>query len=134
MPVRSAMVQKRSLSNITNFMTGSSRRECKEGDVDCVPPLPKCITMLRSTQSGQTNFRRLSTYSVSPRVNFKQCHADTVPAEAIAAAAKRAGGIVVCLEEQLSIQGQAVRGAYKCMYWLAEYIYFSCSILPSQLF
>ena len=37
-PVRSAMAQKRSL---TDFMTGSSRKEREEGDVDCVPPPPK---------------------------------------------------------------------------------------------
>ena len=48
----------------------------------------------------------------------------TIPAEAIAAAAKRSNGIVVCLEEQVSIQRQAVRGAFKSMYWLAEYIIF----------
>ena len=35
------MAQKRSLSKITDFMTGSSRKERVEGDVDCVPPPPK---------------------------------------------------------------------------------------------
>ena len=40
-PVRSAIGQKRSLSKITDFMTGSSRKEREEGDVDCVPPPPK---------------------------------------------------------------------------------------------
>ena len=40
-PVRSAMAQERSLSKITDFMTGSSRKEREEGDVDCVPPPPK---------------------------------------------------------------------------------------------
>ena len=53
-----------------------------------------------------------------------RCHTDTVPAEAIAAAAKCSGGIAVCLEEQVSIQRQAVRGAFKCMYWLGECILF----------
>ena len=40
-PVRSAMAQKRSLSKITDFMTGSSRKERVERDVDCVPPPTK---------------------------------------------------------------------------------------------
>ena len=35
------MAQKRSLSKITDFMTGSSRKEREEGDVNCVPPPPK---------------------------------------------------------------------------------------------
>ena len=35
------MAQKRSLFKITDFMTGSSRKEREEGDVDCVPPPPK---------------------------------------------------------------------------------------------
>ena len=48
------------------------------------------------------------------------CHADAIQAEAIAAAAKCSGGIAACLEEQVSLQRQAVRGAFKCMYWLAK--------------
>ena len=32
------MAQKGSLSKITNFMTGSSRKECEERDVDCISP------------------------------------------------------------------------------------------------
>ena len=53
-----------------------------------------------------------------------RCYTNTVPAVAIAAAAKCSGGIAVCLKEQVSIQRQVVRGAFKCMYWLAEYIIF----------
>ena len=49
-PVRSALARKQSLSNITDFMTGSSRRERiyarKAGCVDCVLPLSKCVTAL----------------------------------------------------------------------------------------
>ena len=41
-PVRSATAQKRSLYKITDFMTGSLRREHEERDVDCIPPLSKC--------------------------------------------------------------------------------------------
>ena len=39
-------------------------------------------------------------------------HADAVQAEAIATAAKRSGGIAACMEEQVSLQRQAVRGAF----------------------
>ena len=35
------MAQKRSLSKITDFIPGSSRKEREEGDVDCVPPPTK---------------------------------------------------------------------------------------------
>ena len=35
-----------------------------------------------------------------------RCHADAVQAEAIAAAAKRSGGIAACLEEQVSLPRQ----------------------------
>lgn len=49
-----------------------------------------------------------------------RCHADAVQAEAIAAAAKRSGGIASCMTEQVSLKRQAVRGAFKCMYWLAK--------------
>ena len=35
------MARKGSLSKITDFMTGSSRKEREEGDVDCVPPPTK---------------------------------------------------------------------------------------------
>ena len=49
-----------------------------------------------------------------------RCHADAIQAEGIAAAAKRSGGIAACLEEQVSLQRHAVRGAFKCMYWLAK--------------
>ena len=37
-----------------------------------------------------------------------RCHAVAVQAEAIAAAAKRSGGIAACLEEQVSLPRQAV--------------------------
>ena len=37
-----------------------------------------------------------------------RCHTDAVQAEAIAAAAKRSGGIAACLEEQVSLPRQAV--------------------------
>ena len=37
------MAQKRSLSKITDFITGSSRKEREEGDVDCIPPPTKRI-------------------------------------------------------------------------------------------
>ena len=48
-----------------------------------------------------------------------QCHADAVQAEAMAAA-RRSGGISASIEEQVSLQRQAVRGAFKCLYWLAK--------------
>ena len=43
-----------------------------------------------------------------------------VQAEGIATAAKRSGGIAACMEEQVSLQRQVVRGAFKCIYWLAK--------------
>ena len=49
-----------------------------------------------------------------------RCHADAVQAEATATAARRSGGIAACMEEQVSLQREAVRGAFKCMYWLAK--------------
>ena len=49
-----------------------------------------------------------------------RCHADAVQAEAIATAANRSGGIAACMEEQVSLQRQAVCGAFKCMYLLAK--------------
>jgi len=41
-----------------------------------------------------------------------QCHMDAVKAEAMAVAARCSGGICACMEEQVSLQQQAVRGAY----------------------
>jgi hypothetical protein len=49
-----------------------------------------------------------------------QSHIDAVKAEAVAVAAKRSGGIRACMEDQVSLQRQAVRGAFKCIYWLAK--------------
>ena len=49
-----------------------------------------------------------------------QCHIDAVKAEAVAVAGKRSGGIHACIEEQVSLQRQAVCGAFKCLYWLAK--------------
>lgn len=49
-----------------------------------------------------------------------QCHIDAVKAEAIAVAARCSGGIRSCIEEQISLQWQAVRGAFKCVYWHAK--------------
>ena len=37
-----------------------------------------------------------------------RCHADAVQAEATATAARRFGGIAACMEEQVSLQRQAV--------------------------
>ena len=92
------MAQKRSLSKITDFMTGSSRKEREEGDVDCVPPPPKC-SCHRGTFDPKDKLRDHER---------SRCHADAVQAEAIAAAAKRSGGIAACLEEQVSLPRQAV--------------------------
>ena len=60
-----------------------------------------------------------------------RCHADVVQTEAIAAAAKRSGGIAACLEEQVSLSRQAVRGAFKCMYWLPKEE--TAHIIPSSV-
>ena len=49
-----------------------------------------------------------------------QCHIDAVKAEALAVAARRSNGIRACMEDQVSLQRQAVRGAFKCLYWLAK--------------
>ena len=49
-----------------------------------------------------------------------QCHIDAVKAEALAVAARRSNGIRACMEDQVSPQRQAVRGAFKCLYWLAK--------------
>ena len=49
-----------------------------------------------------------------------QCHQDAVRAESIAVAAKRSGGIAASMEQQVSLQRQAVRGAFRCMYWLVK--------------
>ena len=38
----------------------------------------------------------------------------------MAVAARQSGGIRTCLEEQVSLQRQAVRGVLKCLYWLAK--------------
>ena len=49
-----------------------------------------------------------------------QCHQDAVRAESIAVAAKRSGGIAASMEQLVSLQRQAVRGAFRCMYWLVK--------------
>ena len=49
-----------------------------------------------------------------------QCHQDAVHAESIAVAAKRSGGIAASIEQQVSLQRQAVRGAFRYMYWLVK--------------
>ena len=49
-----------------------------------------------------------------------QCHQDAVLAESIAVAAKHSGGIAASMEQQVSLQRQAVRGAFRCMYWLVK--------------
>ena len=38
----------------------------------------------------------------------------------MAVAAKRSGGFCACMEEQVSLQRQAVCGSLKCLYWLAK--------------
>ena len=69
------MAQKRYLSKIADFMTGSSRKEREEGDVDCVPPPPKrSVTAVRSTRSGQTSFRGLSMSLLTERTDYP-CYA-----------------------------------------------------------
>ena len=49
-----------------------------------------------------------------------QFHIDAVQVEAtfIAAAAKCTGVVRAIMEEQVSLQCQAARGALKCIYWL----------------
>ena len=49
-----------------------------------------------------------------------QCHQDAMRAESIAVAAKRSGGIAASMEQLVSLQRQAVRGAFRCMYWLVK--------------
>ncbi len=44
-----------------------------------------------------------------------KCHTDTIQAEAMAVAARRSGGIRASMEEQVSLQRQEVRGAFKCL-------------------
>ena len=132
------MAQKRSLSKITDFMTGSSRKEREEGDVVCVPPPPKrschrgtfdpkwtrefpwVVYVPADREDGRTHndaSKRMVWLTIPCKLLRKdklrvhersRCHADTVQAEAIAAAAKRSGGIAACLEEQVSLQRQAV--------------------------
>ena len=38
----------------------------------------------------------------------------------MAAAARHSGGIRTCMEHEISLQRQAVRRAFKCLYWLAK--------------
>ena len=48
------------------------------------------------------------------------CHRDAVKAEAMVVAAKNTGAIHAWMEEQITLQQQAVRGALKSVYWLAK--------------
>ena len=47
-------------------------------------------------------------------------HTEAMKSEALAATARRTGGIRAALEDQVTLQRQAVREALKCMYWLAK--------------
>ena len=47
-------------------------------------------------------------------------HTEAMKSEALAAIARRTGGIRAALEDQVTLQRQAVKGALKCMYWLAK--------------
>lgn len=49
-----------------------------------------------------------------------QCHSESVKAESLAEAARQSGDIQRCFDEQVSLRRQAVKGAFKCMYWLAK--------------
>ena len=49
-----------------------------------------------------------------------KCHVDAAQMEALAIAARRSGGIRSAMDEQVSLQRQAVKGAMKCLYWLAK--------------
>ena len=49
-----------------------------------------------------------------------QSHEDALRAESVAAAAQRSGGIAASMEQQISLQRQAVKGALRCMYWLLK--------------
>ena len=49
-----------------------------------------------------------------------QCHQDALRAESITVVARRSGGIAASMEQQVSLQRQAVRGALKCIYWLVK--------------
>ena len=140
------MAQKRSLSKITDFMTGSSRKEREEGDVNCIPPPPKrschrgtfdpkwtdefpwVVYVPVDREDGQSMLcklcrkhndasKRMVWLTIPCKLLRKdklrdhersRCHADAVQAEAIAAVAKRSGGIAACLEEQVSLPRQAV--------------------------
>ena len=113
------MAQKRSLSKITNFMTFSSRKEREEGNVDCVPPPPKrcCPMLCRLCRKHNDASKQMVWLTIPCKLlrkdklrdnDWSRCHADAVQAEAIAAAAKRSGGIVACLEEHVSLRRQAV--------------------------
>ena len=49
-----------------------------------------------------------------------QCHVDATKAEAMAVAFGRPGGVCACIEEQVSLERQAILGEFKCVYWLAK--------------
>ena len=49
-----------------------------------------------------------------------KCHIEAVKSEVIAATSRRTGGIQAAVEDQVNLQCQAVRGAFKCMYWLEK--------------
>ena len=49
-----------------------------------------------------------------------KCHMDSILAESHAAASRVTGGIRSALQEQVSMQRQAVISALKCLYWLAK--------------
>ena len=51
---------------------------------------------------------------------WSQCHVDATKAEAMVVATRRSGGICACMKEQISLERQAIVGAFKCMYWLAK--------------
>ena len=47
-------------------------------------------------------------------------HMDAAQVEAIAIAARHSGGVRSVMEDQVCLQCQAVKGALKCIYWLAK--------------
>ena len=53
-------------------------------------------------------------------------HTDAVQVEAIAIATRCSGGVRSVMEEQVYLQRQAVKGALKCLYWLAILHGFIC--------
>ena len=49
-----------------------------------------------------------------------RCHVDATKAKGIAVASRRSAGVRACIEEQVSLERQAILGAFKCVYWLAK--------------